>query len=291
MKNNVIISGRGGFYDVQTTTGEIVRCRLRGRLRLTDDKILVGDWVNLTIAGEQEGIIEDVLPRRNLLIRPPIANIDQAIVVMALTNPEPDLLLLDRLLALICSQGITPVVCFNKTDLDTADSQQLISIYRDCGYLVVATSAEKNIGIEDLSALLIDKISTFAGPSGAGKSSLLNLIEPGLGLTVGKVSKRLGRGRHTTRHVELVPLSQGGLVADTPGFSQLTLPEFAQAELQECFPEIWEQAQYCRFRGCLHHKEPGCAVIDAVQEDKIVASRYNNYLVLLQELGEQKSYR
>lgn len=289
MKHDVIIRGVGGFYDVQTIDGQVVRCRLRGRLRLADNRVLVGDRVQITITGDLEGVIEDVLPRDNYLIRPPIANIEQAIVVMALANPEPDLQLLDRLLVLIGSQQITPIICFNKTDLCL--EEQVLSIkYQQCGFTVVVTSAEKNIGILDLQNLLAGKISTFAGPSGVGKSSLLNKIEPGLELAVSEVSQKLRRGRHTTREVQLIPLSNGGLVADTPGFSQLTLPNMEPVELQEYFPEIWALAGQCRFRGCLHHKEPGCAVTAAVEEQSILESRYQNYLILLEELDKLKVY-
>lgn len=292
MKNNIIIRGIGGFYDVLTKNDQEIRCKLRGKLRLSYDKVLVGDMVELSPNSDGSILIENILPRKNSLIRPPIANIDQAVIVMALTDPKPDLLLLDRLLVLVAASDVKPILCINKIDLSKSDELDILTqTYRKSGYQVVTTSANKPSTVTALKEKLIGKISTFAGPSGVGKSSLLNSIEEGLSLTVGTISTKSKRGKHTTRSVELIPLSDGGLVADTPGFSQLTLPKLEQEKLQEFFPEILEAASECKFRGCLHHKEPSCAVKKQVKEGNIILSRYNNYLTLLEELKEVNPYR
>lgn len=291
MKNNIIIRGIGGFYDVLTSDKQEIRCKLRGRLRLTQDKVLVGDWVELVTNDDGTVSIEKILPRKNELMRPTIANIDQAIIVMALANPNPNLLLLDRLLVLVAAAGIKPIICINKTDLD--DGQQLedlLSLYQNTGYKIICTNTQDQASVMALKAVLLNNVSTFAGPSGVGKSSLLNVIEEGLGLAVGTISTKLKRGKHTTRSVELIALSDGGLVADTPGFSQLTLPKLEEAGLQEFFPEIWDVADGCKFRGCYHHKEPHCAVQAQVKSGEISLSRYNNYLALLEELKQVNSY-
>lgn len=289
MEKNIILRGIGGFYDVLTTDNQIVRCKLRGKLRLNNDRILVGDWVEVKLLSETEGVIEAVLPRKNELIRPSIANIDQAVAVVAWSDPKPNWLFLDRLLVLIAAAGLEPIICFNKSDLADAapQTQEMIQVYRDIGYQVISANTVYDHGIDELRQILTDKVSTFAGPSGVGKSSLLNRIETGLELPVGSISQKLKQGRHTTRQVELLRLSCGGLVADTPGFSQLSLAHIPAAELQRYFPEIWHNAQECRFNGCLHHREPGCAVTMRVKQGEIVPLRYENYLKLLAEIQQR----
>lgn len=290
MFNPIIVRGVGGFYDVLTPDGSLVRCKLRGKLRLSHDKVLVGDWVHIGMLECGQGVIEDVLPRKNQLVRPAIANIDQAVVVLAFSDPKPDWLFLDRLLALIEANKLEAAICINKRDLiEQPDQvQQMIAVYERIGYPVIITSTIDNQGIRELSELLKDKVSTFAGPSGVGKSSLLNQIESGLELPVGSISRKLKRGRHTTRQVELVRLSHGGLVADTPGFSQLSLSEIAKESLHSFFPEMKAVALQCRFGGCLHHKEPDCAVRKLVDSGQIASSRYQNYLTLLTEIEQMR---
>ncbi len=287
MKEGIIVKGYGGFFFV-LSDGEIWRCRGSGRLRYEEQHLLAGDHVQFEPLGADEGVIKKVLPRRNMLIRPPVANVDQAIIVFSLAQPEPDLILLDRLLVLCGYEGIDAVICFNKIDLVSSETaSDFAGIYQKLGYPTVLTSATLGEGIEDLRKLLKDKISVFAGPSGVGKSSLLNSLEPGLSLKTGEVSRKLRRGRHTTRHVELLSVG-GGLVADTPGFSNLELPQMKSTELGLYFPEIRELTAGCRFSDCLHLGEPDCMVKKALADGSLIASRYQNYLKLLSEIMQKE---
>lgn len=289
MEQNIIVRGIGGFYDVLTPENRVIRCKLRGRLRLSIEKVLVGDWVEVSVLNNGEGVIEKILPRKNELTRPPIANLDQAVVVLACSDPKPDWLFLDRLLVIIEANQLRPVICINKSDLlDQEQHLDRIELYQKIGYEVIVTSTVDNQGIDCLRAVLKDQVSTFAGPSGVGKSSLLNKIESGLELPVGAISTKLKRGRHTTRSVELIQLSFGGLVADTPGFSQLNLGSIPVPELQQYFPEIFTAALECKFRGCIHLKEPDCAVREMVASGEISELRYQNYLALLAEIEQKR---
>lgn len=284
MLEGILLRGRGGFYDVQSD-GAIWRCTLRGKHRWYGQDVLPGDRVRFRPLPGQQGTIEEVIPRENRLVRPAVANVRQVIIVMALALPPVNRLLLDRLLVMAEATGIAPVLVFNKADL-VREPGPLVPLYRSIGYTVLVTSAVTRLGIEDLAAQLRDNISVFAGPSGAGKSSLLNAIEPGLRLRTGAVSEKIGRGRHTTRHVELLPLPGGGLVADTPGFSQLDLPPMKREELAYCFPEMAARSGACRFSSCLHRSEPGCAVRAAVEAGEIDRQRYTHYLEFLEEVIE-----
>lgn len=232
--------------------------------------------------------METVKPRRNFLIRPPVANLDQVIIVCALQNPPLSLQFLDRLLVLAESRQLRALVCLNKADLPHDDVSQLVTYYENTGYKIIFTSAKLGQGIEDLRKELNDRISVFAGPSGAGKSSLLNCIKPGINLKTGTVSTKSKRGRHTTRHVELIPLEAEGFVADTPGFSQLELTEVTSQQLPYYFPDFFPFAEKCRFNTCQHLKEPDCGVKAAVQQGEILASRYEHYLYFLNEVKQQE---
>lgn len=283
MHQGLIIKGYGGFYFVQSEQ-HIYRCRGRGRLKRDEQSLLVGDRVLFTIMDNGAGVIEKVLPRRNALKRPPVANVDQAILVFALANPEPDLKLLDRLLILCEVERIDILICFNKVDLVSGQSApKLAGIYQGAGYEVIFTSAIKKMGIENLREKVKGKISVVAGPSGAGKSTLLNALEPGMSLKTGEISSKLKRGKHTTRHVELLPVA-GGFVADTPGFSNLYLPDMKKTELGCYFPEISDLAGQCRFLDCLHLQEPDCAVKAAIDKGIISQCRYQNYVAFLSEV-------
>jgi ribosome biogenesis GTPase len=286
----IILRGYSSFYYVLVEDKEY-ECSLRGKYRVKKQDFLPGDYVLISVVEDNKGVIEEVLPRENQLVRPPIANVNQAVLVMAVKNPLPDLQLLDRLLVIANYQSIIPVICFNKIDLDGNKGAELASIYRKAGYTVILTSTKKNIGLVELKNHLKNHVTVFAGPSGVGKSSLLNLIMPGLALKTGDVGVKSQRGKHTTRYTNLIPLPSGGLVADTPGFSRLYLPDMKREELSKCFPEFNDYAQLCRFNTCLHHKEPDCAVKKALEEGLLDSHRYEHYLTFLSEvIARERSY-
>ncbi len=281
--HGIIVKAVGGFYFVRAGS-RVVRCSIRGKIKLEKNPVLVGDLVDIELTGDDEGVVVKIAPRRNMLVRPPIANVDQAVVVMAARQPDPAALLLDRFLIQVRAVGIAPIVCFNKFDLVAGEEPELIPHYEGAGCPVLRVSAKTGLGIEALQNLLKDHVNVLAGPSGAGKSSLLNALQPGLKLQTGEISRKLRRGKHTTRHVELLPLEQGGLAADTPGFSSVSLPALSREELSGYYPEFDHYAGRCKFNGCLHHREPECAVKEAVSGGLISMLRYRNYLYLLQEV-------
>lgn len=281
MEQGIILRGIGGIYDVQTEEG-LLSCTLRGRLRLKDDRVLVGDRVEVSRDGNR-GVVEHILPRQSELIRPAIANVDQVVVVFAVQNPPLNRLLLDRILVQAELVYLPAIIVFNKGDLDPKGADDLQELYGAIPYPVLITSAAQGEGLQELKEILKGKISTLAGPSGAGKSSLLNALDANLKLETGEVSAKLQRGKHTTRSVQLLPLDFQGYVADTPGFSQLNLGSQPESELQHAFPEFRPLFGECRFRECLHRREPNCAVKEAVLAGTIAAGRYEHYLLLLQE--------
>ncbi|HEX3032916.1 MAG TPA: ribosome small subunit-dependent GTPase A [Bacillota bacterium] len=284
LQNGIVIKAYGGFYYVRTAEA-LLECRLRGKFRLEKRNALIGDRVNIKLLENGKGVIEEILPRRNELIRPPVVNVDKVLLVMAGHQPEPDFGLLDRMLILAVNQRLTPLICFNKCDLLAEEERKAFRrIYKGTGYQVELVSAKEGVGLDNVRLALKDTVSVIAGPSGAGKSTLLNRIEPSLALKTGKVSEKIGRGKHTTRHVELLPLSFGGLVADTPGFSSLELPKMRREELAPYFPEFESYTHLCRFHGCMHEKEPECGVKDAVAQQEISQQRYENYLQFLAEV-------
>lgn len=283
MQKGRVIAAIGGFFDVDIE-GLVLRCGVRGKVKEDTGRILVGDRVQITSLDEKKGVIEEVFPRKTELFRPAIANVEQVVVIIAAAKPRPILLLVDRLLVLAERQGLGAVLVVNKWELDEKKAQEIARDYQKSGYTVILTSALLKQGLEVLTQVLTNKVSTFAGPSGVGKSSLLNGLEPSLVLDVGDISAKLLRGKHTTRKVQLFPLSFGGYVADTPGFSQLSLDHVALQELPQCFPEFLPLRANCQFRGCLHHKEPLCAVKDAVKNGGIALHRYEHYLGFLQEI-------
>ncbi len=272
------------YVDVGT---EVLECRPRGRLRYRKERVLTGDLVRVSRAGPGLGVIDEVLPRRNALVRPPVANVDQAVLVFALREPDIDLLLLDRLLVLVAMEGLCAVVCLNKADLaGEGETRGLARVYGAAADRLLVTSARTGQGVEELRETLAGRISVFAGPSGAGKSSLLNALNPELGLRTGAVSRKVRRGVHTTRHVALVSTGDGGLVADTPGFTHLELEGLHPVDLSWLYPEMRALCGSCRFSGCLHRAEPGCRVKEAVEEGAIDRGRYERYLTLLSEVEE-----
>jgi ribosome biogenesis GTPase len=290
MIEGVVIKGYGGFYFVYTPEG-LWRCSLRGRIRHRGEQVLVGDRVLVRPAGDGVGTVEEVLPRKTRLVRPPVANVDQVVIVMAAAEPEADLYLLDRLLVVVGATGLEAAICVNKVDLVAAGGPSWVEVYRRAAYSVVTTSTVTRTGLDRLVDLLAGKVSVLAGPSGVGKSSLLNALVPGLALKTGGISRKLGRGRHVTRHVELLVLPQHGLVADTPGFSSLYLPALKREQVSELFPEMEAHRGRCRFAVCLHYREPECGVRQAVAEGKIAPWRYEHYVRFLEEvMAEERRY-
>lgn len=283
MPQGVIIKALSGFYTVSTPEG-VFTCKARGRFRHDGTSPLVGDRVEVLPEGEGKGRVEQVLPRRNRFIRPAVANIDQIIMFASGANPVTDPFLIDRVTAIASHCGCETVICINKTDLDAA--QRLFEIYTAAGFPVVRTSAETGEGVEELRDLLRGRISAFTGNSGVGKSSLLNRLAPELSIPVGEVSEKLGRGRHTTRHVEFFDLGEGTYIADTPGFASYEvelIEPIACDALQYDFREFQPYLGRCRFQDCAHLKEPDCAVLSALAAGEIAPERHRSY----QRLYEQ----
>ncbi len=291
MPQGKIIKALSGFYYVLGDEGT-VQCRGRGVFRKNKITPLVGDEVVYQAENITDGYIMEVKERKNELVRPPIANVDQAILFFSAVEPDFSTTLLDRFLVLVEYNQIRPLICITKVDLLEQEElkrlEQYADDYRNAGYEVIFTSSETAAGIEDLSPFLDGKISVFAGQSGVGKSSLLNALRPELELKTSGISQHLGRGKHTTRHVELIKIGSSGLVADTPGFSSLEFSEIEPAELNYCFPDFARISEDCKFRECLHVSEPKCAVKAAVEEGKIPEYRYQHYKDFLQEIKDRK---
>ena len=288
-----IVKGIAGFYYVHVAESGIYECKAKGAFRNQKVKPLVGDNVRLEVLDEEQkkGNIEEILPRKNELIRPAVANIDQALVIFAAAKPKPNFNLLDRFLILMQYQKVPAVVCFNKQDMVDAEELQLLkNTYESAGYQVIFTSAAKEEGIQAVRDLLKGKTTTVAGPSGVGKSSLINLLSPEAEMVTGDISRKIERGKHTTRHSELFALDENTFICDTPGFSSIYLPEMEKEELGIYFPEIAEYEPFCRFQGCAHIHEPGCGVKEALEEKKISPIRYDNYKLLYEELKDKRRY-
>lgn len=280
-----------GFYYVNLEDGGVLTCRARGKFRKEGLAPLVGDWVEVRETEPGCGMVWEIEPRRNAFQRPAVANIDQMVVIASAAIPVTDPFLIDRVTAIAALKGCDVVICVNKCDLQPG--QDLADIYRRAGFPVVMASAETGEGIPTLREMLVGKLSAFTGNSGVGKSSILNAIEPGFALQVADVSEKLGRGRHTTRHVELYRLSCGGSVIDTPGFSSFEEAELGLAlkeRLPETFLEFRPYLAECRFVGCSHTREKGCAVLAAVKEGSIPRSRHASYQRLYQELKDLRSW-
>lgn len=290
MPEGKIIKALSGFYYVLYDE-DIYSCRGRGVFRKNKITPLVGDNVVFQIENEQDGYILEVFERKNDLRRPPVANVDQAILIFSAAEPDFSPALLDRFLVLIESKRISPLICVSKIDLVEgsvrAQIEQYAEEYRAIGYKMILTSAPLEIGIKELKPYLQDNISVFAGQSGVGKSTLLNALRPDLDLKTNHISQHLGRGKHTTRHVELISVGTG-LVADTPGFSSLDFQEIEAVDLSFCFPEMRKAGEECKFRGCTHVQEPKCAVKENVENGKIPMYRYEHYLEFLQEIKTRK---
>jgi len=286
MTEGIIFKAMSGFYYVESEDGT-AECRARGRFRLEKSSPLVGDRVKYTPTEHGKGFLTSILSRKNSFVRPPIANIDKMVIVASAAIPVTDPFLIDRMTAIAQKNGCESVVCINKLDLDPAD--RLYEIYSAAGFKTVRTSAETGEGLNELQEAIQGSICAFTGNSGVGKSSILNMFEPGFRISVGDVSKKLGRGRHTTRHVELFKLQCGAIVADTPGFSAYDTESLAsKTELQHLFPEFEEYIGGCRFLDCAHIKEPGCAILEALESGKLQATRHNSYVRLYEQASSYK---
>ncbi len=288
-----IVKGISGFYYVHVVESGIYECKAKGIFRQQKMKPLVGDDVEIDIISEEKktGNVAAILPRKNALIRPAVANVDQALLIFAAASPNPNFNLLDRFLVMMGRQDVPVILCFNKCDLITEEHQQEIAaIYEASGCKILFVSAKKELGLKELQEILEGKTTTVAGPSGVGKSSLINLLAPEACMETGEISKKIERGRHTTRHAELIQLKGDGYIMDTPGFSSLYLPEMEKEELQDCYPEFAAFEPYCRFQGCSHISEPDCGVKEALSEGKIHPVRYENYCQLYGELKDRKKY-
>lgn len=287
-----IIKGIAGFYYVYVSGIGTVECKAKGAFRNKSIKPLVGDNVLIDIIDIEKklGNIVKILERDNELIRPAVANIDQAIIVFAVKRPDPNINLLDKFLVMMEYQNIDTYICFNKIDIgDEEFVDQLEKMYSDAGYKVVLSSTIEEEGIDEVRKLLKGKTTVLAGPSGVGKSSMLNILTNQYTMETGSVSEKIGRGKHTTRHSEIFALDDSTYVFDTPGFSSLFVPGMTKEELEDCFPEMSDYKTQCRFIGCAHINEPNCAVKDALAEGHISESRYENYKMMYQELKDQEN--
>lgn len=288
-----IIKGIAGFYYVHDGVSGVYECKAKGIFRNKKVKPLVGDNVEFSVLDEKErtGNIVDILKRENELVRPAVANIDQAMIVFAVTDPEPNLNLLDRFLITMETQNVPVVICFNKKDLATREqTDKLRSIYEAAGYEVHVTNAKSGDGIEEIRGILRGKTTALAGPSGVGKSSITNGIQPEAAMETGTISEKIKRGKHTTRHSELFFVEEDTFVMDTPGFSSIFVDNMKPEELQSCFPEFETFVPDCRFLGCVHFGERECGVKSAVKEGKISGSRYENYRLIFEELKNKRRY-
>ena len=285
----IITKGIGGFYYVEAE-GEIYECKARGVFRKSGIKPLAGDRVKISINDNAENTIDEIFERSSVLVRPPVANVDRLFIVSSVCEPKPVLLIIDRMTALAVNQGIEPVVVFTKNDLENAD--EYIEIYRKAGIKAFSVSCVNGEGVEEVKEALKGHISAFCGNSGVGKSSLLNVIDPKLGLKTGEISDKLGRGRHTTRHSELFKV-EGGYVADTPGFSSFETDEtepILKEDLPYAFKEFEKYIGQCKFTSCLHMKDKGCRIIQAVEDGNIPVSRHESYCFMMEQAKNIKEW-
>lgn len=294
MKQGKIIKGIAGFYYVYVAESGIYECRAKGIFRKDNMKPLVGDDVMIEILDEKnfKGNLEEILPRRNSLIRPASANVDQALILFAFESPKPKPMLLDRFLVTMAREGVPTLIAFNKCDLVSDEERRWFhDNYRDAGSPIFEISVKNNIGIDKLREALEDKTTVLAGPSGVGKSSLTNALQDEITMEIGEISRKLMRGKNTTRHAQLIPFGEDSYLMDTPGFTAFELGTMEKEELKDYYPEFAPYNGKCYFQGCVHLHEPNCAVKDALDADAISALRYQNYEALYQELYEIEKRR
>ncbi len=288
-----IMKGIAGFYYVHVPEMGTYECKAKGIFRKDNKKPLVGDNVELQILDEHAmlGNIESILSRKNSLIRPAVANIDQAMVIFSIARPEPSFNLLDRFLITMKQQQIPCIICFNKEDIASLhEKEKLVLEYASCGSKLLFASAKEESGIDEIKKCLKGKTTTVAGPSGVGKSSIINCLQLGVSMETGAISNKIDRGKHTTRHSQLIAIEKDTYIMDTPGFSSLSINEIEKNELCQYYPEFLLYEANCRFQGCAHIHEPVCGVKEALSEGKISQTRYDNYCVLYEELNDKRRY-
>ena len=289
LKEGIIIKGIGGFYYVETADA-VYECKARGNFRRAKISPLVGDKVKIIVNELAENRIEEIMPRKNSLVRPPLANVDCLIIVASMADPAPNTLVIDKLTAIAESKGIEPVIIFNKCDLASAD--ELCRIYSNSGFKTFAVNRD-TVDAETIKGIVSGKLCAFTGNSGVGKSTILNKVDSRLALETGEISKKLGRGRHTTRHVELFKVGDG-YVADTPGFSSLDIEKceiITKDKLPECFREFSPYIGMCKFTSCAHVADKGCAVVEAVEKGEIEKSRHDSYVAMYNEVKDLKEWQ
>lgn len=288
-----IVKGISGFYYVHVAETGIYECKAKGIFRNQKIKPLVGDDVEIVVLDEEKkiGNVEKILPRTRELIRPAVANIDRALVIFAVAKPDPNFNLLDRFLCMMEYQKVPVTICFNKCDLVTKEQREVLrKIYELAGYELLFTSAKTQENVEKLKSVLQGKMTAVAGPSGVGKSSLINDLQDAVQMQTGGISDKIERGKHTTRHSQIIPIAENTYIMDTPGFSSMDLPGFSKEDLWTCYPEFVRFEPGCRFIGCSHIGEPDCGVKTALAEGKISQVRYDNYVQLYQEMKNMRKY-
>ena len=288
-----IIKGISGFYYVYVEGAGLYECKAKGAFRKQKIKPLVGDNVEIAVIDEANklGNVEKILPRKNELIRPAVSNIDMALVIFASAKPDPNFNLLDRFLCMMEYQKVPVTICFNKIDLvDQEKLKEYSGIYEPAGYNVIFTCTKTKEGLGSIRSLLEGKTTTVAGPSGVGKSSIINCLQSDITMEPGTISEKIERGKHTTRHSEIIPVSHDTYIMDTPGFSSMDVPGFEKENLWTCYPEFVRHEPYCRFIGCSHINEPDCGVKAAVEDGEISPVRYENYKLLYEELKNRHKY-
>lgn len=288
-----IIKGISGFYYVYVEGAGLYECKAKGAFRKQKIKPLVGDNVEIAVIDEANklGNVEKILPRKNELIRPAVSNIDMALVIFASAKPDPNFNLLDRFLCMMEYQNVPVTICFNKIDLvDQEKLKEYSGIYEPAGYNVIFTCTKTKEGFGSIRSLLEGKTTTVAGPSGVGKSSIINCLQSDITMETGTISEKIERGKHTTRHSEIIPVSHDTYIMDTPGFSSMDVPGFEKEDLWTCYPEFVRHEPYCRFIGCSHINEPDCGVKAAVEDGEISPVRYENYKLLYEELKNRHKY-